>query len=63
MSALVLHLDLQRPSKSPHPKGESVLIWGGGSSIGFYAVQIAAQVRLYPQSKIEFIVLTYSGGI
>ncbi|KAH6670658.1 chaperonin 10-like protein [Halenospora varia] len=43
MSALVLHLNLERPSKDVLLKDEKVLIWGGGSSIGFYAVQIAAQ--------------------
>jgi hypothetical protein len=46
MSALVLHLGLETPSKDAQPKEENVLIWGGASSIGFYAVQIAAQVCL-----------------
>jgi NADPH:quinone reductase-like Zn-dependent oxidoreductase len=43
---MVLHLGLERPATTAQPKEESVLIWGGGSSIGYYAVQIAAQVRL-----------------
>jgi hypothetical protein len=30
MSALVLHLGLEKPSKDARPKEESVLIWGGG---------------------------------
>jgi NADPH:quinone reductase-like Zn-dependent oxidoreductase len=46
IAALVLHLGLEKPSKDAQPKVESVLIWGGGSSIGFYAVQFAAQVHL-----------------
>lgn len=45
MSALVLHLGLDRPSKDAQSKEENVLVWGGASSIGFYAVQIAAQAR------------------
>jgi NADPH:quinone reductase-like Zn-dependent oxidoreductase len=44
MSAMVLHLNLDRPSKDIQTKGETVLIWGGSSTIGFYAIQIAAQV-------------------
>jgi NADPH:quinone reductase-like Zn-dependent oxidoreductase len=49
MSALVIHLGLDKPSKNATPKGKNVLIWGGGSDFGFYAVQIAAQVTLtYP---------------
>lgn len=43
MSALVIHLGLNRPTKAPKPKDEKVLIWGGSSSVGFYAIQIAAQ--------------------
>ncbi|PQE21999.1 alcohol dehydrogenase protein [Rutstroemia sp. NJR-2017a BBW] len=43
MSALVLHLNLDRPSLEAIPKNESVLIWGGSSTLGFYAVQIASQ--------------------
>ncbi|PVH76474.1 GroES-like protein [Cadophora sp. DSE1049] len=45
MSAMVLHVGLDRPSKTPKPenKNEKVLIWGGGSSFGFFAVQIAVQ--------------------
>ncbi|PMD52739.1 GroES-like protein [Hyaloscypha bicolor E] len=48
MSALVLHLNLARPPLPPSPRdpisrsAEKVLIWGGGSSLGFFAVQIAA---------------------
>jgi hypothetical protein len=68
MSALVLHLGLETPSKDAQPKEENVLIWGGASSIGFYAVQIAAQVclvlsPLLSQIKFEVILLTYLGGI
>ncbi|KFZ25518.1 hypothetical protein V502_00010 [Pseudogymnoascus sp. VKM F-4520 (FW-2644)] len=37
MSALVLHLGLDRPSKDAQSKEENVLVWGGASSIGFYA--------------------------
>jgi len=44
ISALVLHLGLERPAKNARLRDEKVLIWGGGSSMGFYAVQIAAQV-------------------
>jgi NADPH-dependent curcumin reductase CurA len=43
MSAMVLHLGLEKPSKNAAPKKERVLIWGGSSSIGFYAIQIASQ--------------------
>jgi NADPH:quinone reductase-like Zn-dependent oxidoreductase len=49
MSALVIHLGLDKPSKNATPKGKNFLIWGGGSDFGFYAVQIAAQVPFnYP---------------
>ncbi|KAH7395539.1 putative alcohol dehydrogenase [Cadophora sp. MPI-SDFR-AT-0126] len=45
MSAMVLHVGLDRPSATPNPenKDKKVLIWGGGSSFGFFAVQIAVQ--------------------
>jgi NAD(P)-dependent dehydrogenase (short-subunit alcohol dehydrogenase family) len=43
MSAMIIHLGLDRPTKIPKPKDEKVLIWGGSSSVGFYAIQIAAQ--------------------
>ncbi|KAH7370107.1 chaperonin 10-like protein [Rhexocercosporidium sp. MPI-PUGE-AT-0058] len=45
MSAMVLHVGLDRPAKTPSPanKNQKVLIWGGGSSFGFFAVQIAVQ--------------------
>ncbi|KAH6721557.1 chaperonin 10-like protein [Leptodontidium sp. MPI-SDFR-AT-0119] len=45
MSAMVLHVGLDRPSKTPNlaNKDQNVLIWGGGSSFGFFAVQIAVQ--------------------
>ncbi|KAK0101722.1 hypothetical protein ONS95_006877 [Cadophora gregata] len=45
MSAMVLHLGLDRPSAAPNPtnKDKKVLIWGGGSSFGFFAVQIAVR--------------------
>ncbi|KAF7596098.1 hypothetical protein BBP40_003360 [Aspergillus hancockii] len=44
MSALVLHLHLDKPSARPNPlnKSKKVLIWGASSSFGAYAVQIAA---------------------
>ncbi|KAE9364642.1 GroES-like protein [Stipitochalara longipes BDJ] len=49
LSALILHLGLSRPAlpfskvhKNEPRNGERVLIWGGGSQIGFFAVQIAA---------------------
>jgi hypothetical protein len=58
MSALVLHLGLENPSKDVQKKHESVLIWGAGSSIGFYAVQIAAQVHLLPKRCTKIILLT-----
>ena len=43
---MVLHVGLDRPSKTPNlaNKDQNVLIWGGGSSFGFFAVQIAVQV-------------------
>ncbi|KAF4633200.1 hypothetical protein G7Y89_g4918 [Cudoniella acicularis] len=44
------HVEIPYYSRKPRktfklsqPKDERVLIWGGGSSVGFYAVQIAAQ--------------------
>lgn len=45
MSALVLHLHLDRPSKQPNPenKAKTVLIWGASSSFGAFAVQLAVQ--------------------
>ncbi|GIK05517.1 hypothetical protein Aspvir_009630 [Aspergillus viridinutans] len=44
MSALVLHLHLDKPSTTPDPanKTKKVLIWGASSSFGANAVQIAA---------------------
>ena len=56
MGALVLHLGLDRPTlnakemeeKRMKNKDEKVLIWGAGSSVGWYGVQIAAQVRIHP---------------
>ena len=47
MSALVLHLGLDRPLMGTMTKNETVLIWGGASSLGFYSVQIASQVRMH----------------
>ncbi|KAF8244879.1 hypothetical protein K440DRAFT_557695 [Wilcoxina mikolae CBS 423.85] len=38
-----LHLHLDKPSKNPSPKPETVLIWGGASTLGSYSIQIAAQ--------------------
>ncbi|KAE8451010.1 hypothetical protein EG329_005450 [Mollisiaceae sp. DMI_Dod_QoI] len=45
MSALTIYLKLDRPSKNPDPenKDKKVLIWGGGSTLGFFAIQIASQ--------------------
>jgi NADPH:quinone reductase-like Zn-dependent oxidoreductase len=43
MSALVLHLHLDKPSPpNPLNKSKKILIWGASSSFGAYAVQIAA---------------------
>lgn len=44
MSALVLHLHLDKPSATPNAlnKTKKILIWGASSSFGAYAVQIAA---------------------
>jgi NADPH:quinone reductase-like Zn-dependent oxidoreductase len=44
MSAMVIHLGLDKPSKDAAPKNENVLVWGGSSSVGAYAIQIASQV-------------------
>ena len=35
------HLGLHHPSLSPHPTGETVLVWGGSSSVGCNAIQLA----------------------
>jgi NADPH:quinone reductase-like Zn-dependent oxidoreductase len=45
VSALILHLHLERPSNNPNPenKNKKVLIWGASSSFGAYATQIAAR--------------------
>ncbi len=45
MSALVLHLHLDKPSKAPKPenKQERILIWGASSSFGVYAAQLAQE--------------------
>lgn len=40
--AMVIHLGIEKPSQNAVPKSETVQVWGGGSSIGFYAIQIAA---------------------
>ncbi|GKZ63268.1 hypothetical protein AnigIFM60653_001563 [Aspergillus niger] len=44
MSALILHLHLEKPSSTPNPlnKFKKILIWGAASSFGACAVQIAA---------------------
>ncbi|KAJ6049603.1 hypothetical protein N7499_011809 [Penicillium canescens] len=44
MSALILHLHLEKPSSTPNPlnKSKKILIWGASSSFGASAVQIAA---------------------
>lgn len=38
MSAMILHLKLDRPSATPNPenKDQNILIWGGGSSFGIF---------------------------
>ncbi|RYP43574.1 hypothetical protein DL770_011569 [Monosporascus sp. CRB-9-2] len=43
MSALFIHLGLERPSSGSHrvSKGEKVLVWGVSSSFGVFAAQIA----------------------
>ncbi|RFU79414.1 alcohol dehydrogenase [Trichoderma arundinaceum] len=44
MSALVLHLGLNRPQiPSPAATGERILIWGVSSSLGIFATQLATQ--------------------
>ncbi|KAF8533347.1 hypothetical protein BDD12DRAFT_865761 [Trichophaea hybrida] len=50
MSALHLHLHLEKLSKNPSPKPETVLMWGGASTLGSYSIQIAAQsgIKLSP---------------
>ncbi|GMF72164.1 unnamed protein product [Aspergillus oryzae] len=35
------HLNLPHPSLSPQPTGQTILIWGGSSSVGLSAVQLA----------------------
>ncbi len=35
------HLGLHHPSLSPHQTGETVLVWGGSSSVGCNAIQLA----------------------
>ncbi|OKL57463.1 hypothetical protein UA08_06933 [Talaromyces atroroseus] len=40
-TALFVHLGLQLPSLAPNPVGETVLIWGGSSSCGSSAIQLA----------------------
>jgi NADPH:quinone reductase-like Zn-dependent oxidoreductase len=35
------HLALQLPSLSPKPTGQTVLVWGGSSSVGINAIQLA----------------------
>jgi NADPH:quinone reductase-like Zn-dependent oxidoreductase len=42
-SAMVHHCGLVAPTRDIEKKAEKVLIWGGGSSIGSFAIQIAAQ--------------------
>ncbi len=45
VSALILHLHLDRPSDQPDPrnKNKKVLIWGASSSFGAYATQLAVR--------------------
>jgi NADPH:quinone reductase-like Zn-dependent oxidoreductase len=38
-------LALQLPSLSPNPTGKAVLIWGGGTSVGSNAIQLAVAAR------------------
>ncbi|KAK9311584.1 chaperonin 10-like protein [Lipomyces starkeyi] len=44
VSALILHLHLDRPSsnRKPSNKAKKVLIWGASSSLGAFAVQLAS---------------------
>ncbi|KAH6990011.1 hypothetical protein EDB80DRAFT_587413 [Ilyonectria destructans] len=35
------HLNLSLPSLSPQPSGKSILVWGGSSSVGCTAIQLA----------------------
>ena len=45
-SALFHYLDLPYPSVNPKPTGKSILIWGGSSSVGSSAVQLARAAGL-----------------
>lgn len=58
MSALVLHMNLDRPLPETVLKNQSVLIWGGASTLGFYAVQIASQVNSSLKTSFMNLVLT-----
>jgi len=40
-SALFLHLGLEHPGKSTTSRNEKVLVWGGSSTVGGFAVQFA----------------------
>jgi hypothetical protein len=63
MSAMVIHLGLDKPSKDAAPKNENVLVWGGSSSVGAYAIQIASQV-LPPHALMSVFnqIFQYSSG-
>lgn len=47
-AALFKVLGLEKPVdwRNPTPKNETVLIWGGSTSVGGYAIQLAVMVYL-----------------
>jgi NADPH:quinone reductase-like Zn-dependent oxidoreductase len=45
-SALFLELQVPLPSLNPRPTGKRVLIWGGSSSVGSSAIQLAVAAGL-----------------
>ncbi|KAL0477629.1 zinc-binding alcohol dehydrogenase domain-containing protein [Acrasis kona] len=40
------YLNIPRPSADSKPLGQTILIWGGASSVGSYAIQLASQSGL-----------------
>jgi NADPH:quinone reductase-like Zn-dependent oxidoreductase len=46
-AALFQNLDVPLPSLSPKPTGKSILIWGGSSSVGSSAIQLAIAAGLH----------------